>query len=156
MEYCLTWKESLQCGSQTYHVCHIIWLLYCYYYLGKVMTYNDKLWKSADCLFGYIGSIKIYITDQYNYLGVIFDNKMSFKNHIKMIAEKADKCLWALIWKNREWKSFQPRLFLCLFDHLISPILSYGCEIWGNKEWEEIEKFPGEGLMIFSDGGVPL
>ena len=77
----------------------------------KVMTYNDKSWKSADCLFGYIGSIQIYMTDQYKYLGVIFDNKMLFKNHINMIAEKADKCLWALISKNRKWKSFQPRLF---------------------------------------------
>ena len=48
----------------------------------KVMTYNDKSWKSADCLFGYIGSIKIYTIDRYKYLGVIFGNKMSFKNHI--------------------------------------------------------------------------
>ena len=94
---------------------------------------DDKSWKSADCLFGYIGSIKIYTVDQYKYFGAIFDNKMSFKNYINMIAEKADKCLWALISKNREWKSFQPRLFLYLFDHLISPILSYGCEIWGSK-----------------------
>ena len=31
----------------------------------KVMTYNDKSWKSADRLFGYIGSIKIYTIDQY-------------------------------------------------------------------------------------------
>ena len=59
----------------------------------KVMTYDDKSWKSADCLFGHIGPNKIYTTDQYKYLGVIFDNKMSFRNHIKMIAEKADKCL---------------------------------------------------------------
>ena len=36
------------------------------------------------------------------YLGVIFDNKMSSKNHTNMIVEKADKCLWALISKNRE------------------------------------------------------
>ena len=46
----------------------------------KVMTYNDKSWKSADCLFGYVGSIKIYTTDQYKYLGIIFDNKISWCN----------------------------------------------------------------------------
>ena len=34
---------------------------------------------------------------------------------------------------------FKPRLLLHLFDHLISPILSYGCEIWGNHDWNEIE-----------------
>ena len=42
--------------------------------------------------------------------------------------------------KNREWKGFQPRTSLYLFDHFISPILSYGSVIWGNKEWMEIEK----------------
>ena len=63
----------------------------------KVITYNDKSWKPADCLFGKIESVKMYTIDQYKYLGVIFDNKMSFKSHINMIAEKVDKCLWALI-----------------------------------------------------------
>ena len=63
----------------------------------NVMTYNDKSWKSVDCLFGYIGSIKIHMTDQYRYLAVIFDNKKLFKNHINMIAEKTFKCLCEII-----------------------------------------------------------
>ena len=43
----------------------------------KVMVYNDKIWKNAEKLFGLIGQHKIYTTDWYKYLGVIFDNKMS-------------------------------------------------------------------------------
>ena len=39
-----------------------------------------------------------------------------------------------------ERRGFDPGLLLYLFDHLISPVLSYGCEIWGNHQWEEIEK----------------
>ena len=27
-----------------------------------------------------------------------------------------------------------------LSDHLISPILSHGCEVWGNYDWAEIER----------------
>ena len=57
-----------------------------------------------------------------------------------MIVEKANKCLFTLITKNKEWKGFKPTLLLYLFDHLISPILSYGCEIWGNRKWDDIEK----------------
>ena len=57
-----------------------------------------------------------------------------------MIIDKANKCLFSLIRKSREWKGFDPNLRLYLFDHLISPILSYGCKIWGNRHWEEIEK----------------
>ena len=57
-----------------------------------------------------------------------------------MIVEKANKCLFTLITKNEEWKGFEATLLLYLFDHLISPILSYGFEIWGNCRWEDIEK----------------
>ena len=65
---------------------------------------------------------------------------MSFHKHVSMITEKANKYLWALVTKNREWKGFQPRLLLYLFDLLISPILSYGSEIWGGNDWVEIER----------------
>ena len=54
--------------------------------------------------------------------------------------DKAQKCLYALLAKNRKWKGFKPKLLLYLFDHTISPILSYGCEIWGNQDWDIIEK----------------
>ena len=57
-----------------------------------------------------------------------------------MIVDKANKCLFSLIKKSKEWRGFEPGLLLYLFDHLISPILSYGCEIWGNYPWEQIEK----------------
>ena len=67
-------------------------------------------------------------------------SKTSYKAHVDMIIDKANKCLFSLIRKSPEWKGFDPNLLLYLFDHLISPILSYGCEIWGNRHWEEIEK----------------
>ena len=104
------------------------------------MVYNDKIWKNSEKLFGLIGQHKIYTTDWYKYLGVIFDNKMSFKKQVEMLTEKAEKCLCSLLVKNREWKGFQPRTLLYLFDHLISPILSYGSVVWGNQEWIELEK----------------
>ena len=108
------------------------------------MTNNGKKLNSA-----YIGLHKIYTADWYKYLGVIFDNKMSFKKHIEMIAEKADKYIYIYIYtcalygslaENKEWKGFQPRILLHLFDHPISPILSYESVIWGNRELKEIEK----------------
>ena len=90
--------------------------------------------------FDFIGQHKIYTTDWYKYLGVIFDNKMSFKKQVEMLTEKAGKCLCSLLVKNREWKGVQPHTLLYLFDHLISPILSYGSVVWGNQEWIELEK----------------
>ena len=63
------------------------------------------------------------------YLGVILNNKHSFKDIVDMIVDKANKCLFSLIKKSKEWRGFEPGLLLYLFDHLISLILSYGCEI---------------------------
>ena len=107
---------------------------------AKVMVFSDKSWKNADKYFGCIGSNKIYTTDFYKYLEVTFDNKISFHKHVSTITEKTNTFLWALITKNREWKGFQPHLLLYLFDLLISPILSYGSEIWSDNDWVEIER----------------
>ena len=30
-------------------------------------------------------------------------------------------------------------MFLYLFDHLIKPIVEYGSEVWGCREWDELE-----------------
>ena len=42
--------------------------------------------------------------------------------------------------KTENGKDSNQNSFLYLFDHTISPILSYGCEIWGNQDWDTIEK----------------
>ena len=78
----------------------------------KVMVFNDKSWKNAGKYFGCIGSNKLYTTDFYKYLGVTFDNKMSFHKHVSTITEKANKCLWAL--KTGNGKVFS-RAFFCIY-----------------------------------------
>ena len=106
----------------------------------KVMIFNDPRKRKEGDIFGRINEHNIHISKSYKYLGVILNNKHSFKDHVDMFVDKANKCLFSLIKKSNEWRGFEPRLLLYLLDHLISPILSYGCEIWGNYPWEQIEK----------------
>ena len=63
-----------------------------------------------------------------------------------MIVEQANKCYFSLIENSREWRGFHPKLLLHLFDLLLAQVLSYGCKIWGNQQWEDIEKLH---LMIY-------
>ena len=106
----------------------------------KVIIFNDPMKRKENGIFYSVNNRIIRITKSYKYLGVILNNKHSYKAHVDVIVEKANKCLFTLITKNKEWKGFEPTLLLYLFDHLISPILSYGCKIWGNRRWDDIEK----------------
>ena len=106
----------------------------------KVMIFNDKSKTPENTVFGLIGNHEIKTTNHYKYLGVTINNKGSFTEHVSNIVDKAQKCLYALLAKNRKWKGFKPKFILYLFYHTILPILSYGCEIWGNQDWDIIEK----------------
>ena len=106
----------------------------------KVMIFNDKSKMPENTVFGLIGNHEIKTTNHYKYLGVTINNKGSFTEHVSNIVDKARKCLYALLAKNRKWKGFKPKLLLYRFDHTILPILSYGYEIWGNQDWDIIEK----------------
>ena len=90
-------------------------------------------------VFASIGEHQIKVANQCKHLGVILDNKDSFKNHVDILVEKAGECIYSMLAKNKEWKGFKPRLLLHLFGHLIAPVVSYGCEIWGNQERDEIK-----------------
>ena len=59
--------------------------------------------------------------------------------HIKTIKEKAHNVYFSFISKSKEWSSFQPGLFLYLFDHTVAPILIYASVIWGFDEWSELK-----------------
>ena len=45
-----------------------------------------------------------------------------------------------MIAKIKEWQEFNPKTFLHIFDHTVLPILNYRAEIWGGKDWTELEK----------------
>ena len=57
-----------------------------------------------------------------------------------MLQEKVDKCLCTLIANKSGIESFHPCLLFHLLDLLIAPIISYSSEIWGDKDWVEIER----------------
>ena len=71
----------------------------------------------------------IEVVSEYCYLGIIFSEKCTFKAAIENLYNKGLKSYFKLI------KILDPlpsaKTSLHLFDHLIKPILLYGCEIWG-------------------------
>ena len=70
----------------------------------------------------------INIVDSSKYLGVVIDNKLNFKQHIKMIEGKVARFVGIL----SKLKHFFPQnIMLQLYYALMHPFLSYGIIIWG-------------------------
>ena len=79
------------------------------------------------------------IENSYSYLGVIFNYNDSFVKERAKLMDQARKALYCLYRKLRNI-SIPIDLQLKLFDTLIFPILTYGCEIWGYENTKQLGK----------------
>ena len=92
-----------------------------------------------------LGDHVISICDEFKYLGVIFNKNRSFYSAIKHNVTQAKKALHVLYKKSRNLH-LPIDIQLHLFDHTISPILLYGCEIWGFQNTQLIENVHNQFL----------
>ena len=78
--------------------------------------------------------------DSFCYLGVIFKCNNTFQLLIKNNVDKAKKALFKLRAETSGHElAIQTKLHL--FNSIILPILTYGCEEWGHELYEQIENF---------------
>ena len=94
----------------------------------------------------YLGERKneseIKIVEEYKYLGLVIDSNFSWKSHMNKILDKARKRMRALCSMGvREGVSV--KVVLRGWEVLVRPVVEYGAEIWGEKEWKE-----GEALQM--------
>jgi hypothetical protein len=75
-------------------------------------------------------SSDVEIVDSFKYLGVTFTNSRIFKVNIKERFDKATRAMFNVIARCKE-HNLSIEYQLDLFDKIIQPILSYGCEVWG-------------------------
>ena len=81
--------------------------------------------------------------ESFKYLGLIFHQNCSFKLAIDTLLASALKATFGLHRQCANLRTIDPRLKCQLFDALVYPILSYGCEIWGSNSLygEDLERW---------------
>ena len=88
----------------------------------------------------YIGSKEIEVSEDYVYLGVTFAYNGIFNRAIDKQINKARRAMFALLDKAKTLH-LPLDIVLELFDRCVTPILLYGCEIWGWTNTKPIEIF---------------
>jgi len=94
----------------------------------KIMIMSKSGRKIKDTLF--LGDQQLENVRQYTYLGLTMTSSGSFtatKMNLKTKAQKANGRLKKLLGDT----SIKKSIGLKLFDQLVRPILTYGCEVWG-------------------------
>ncbi len=83
---------------------------------------------------------ELEVVSTFKYLGIIFSSSGSFSECQKVLSEQDSKALFSL------YRVFHANIHISvaiqyqLFQSLIQPILCYGCEVWGFREADAVER----------------
>ncbi len=104
----------------------------------KVVVFKNggKLAKCEKWLFG---GNRLESVPLYKYLGVLFSRSLSWLAHVKGAALQAKNISCCVLKSLYMLNPLPYDLFFKIFDSKISPILLYGCEIWGVDIFKEVE-----------------
>ena len=117
--YCSDWKLKVNCDKTKIVV----------FSRGQVQTnrYNFQL-----------GGEDIEVVSEYKYLGVLFNYNGRFRKGELALKEQATKALYSLIGTSRRY-DLPVDIQIELFNMMVVPVLTYGCEIWGDNIVREVE-----------------
>ena len=87
----------------------------------------------------YYNEIIIENVKEFKYLGVMFSRTGSFCKTKKHLCEQAQKAMYGIIKKIRLY-NLPIDCQLDLFDKVVTPVLIYGCEVWGYEPLVDIER----------------
>ena len=117
-DYCKEWKLTINCDKTKVLI-----------FAGSKRDRNKSLM---------LGGKALVFVDEYKYLGVIFDKKISYKACISNLCRQATKAMYFILRKGR-LLNLSIKCQLYLFDAMVKHILLYGCEIWGFVNIRQLE-----------------
>ena len=96
----------------------------------KVVHFRNKR-KNKTCFNFKINGSEIEIVNQYQYLGIIFDEHLTFEKCAKALSDSGGRALGSVISKFKQFKNVGYNTFTKLYDTGVNSIISYGASIWG-------------------------
>ena len=75
---------------------------------------------------------------EYKYLGLVM--KESGAINLRTLASQGNRALFSLkgVFKLQNLNHPNPKIMCQLFDSLVSPVLEYGCEVWGFSQADSV------------------
>ena len=115
----------------------------------KYMTFH-KSQKNVTPLDLSIDDIPIDSVDEFNYLGIILHERLTWKNHINMVTNKIAKVSGIL---NRLKHIFPQNVLLSLYHTLIISQINYGMLLWGS-DIRSVEKYQKKAIRNITNSHI--
>lgn len=107
----------------------------------KLMVFTRK--RKQEDIVCWINGKRIKKTDGWKYLGIYFDEKLNFDEHIKNMTMKARKQFGYFRTYTNKITGITSDLALKIYKAHIRPILEYGTQIWGGTTESRLRKVDG-------------
>ena len=96
-----------------------------------------------------LGDSELCIVENYKYLGIIINEYMDYDKVAKTLADAANRALGAVINKYKSLNGLGYYTYTKLFNSGVCPILDYASEIWGFKNFTQIDAVQHKAMRIF-------
>ena len=104
----------------------------------KVMIFGSRKSNNLKQKYLYKGN-ELETVNDFKYLGIVFNYNGHFHLCKKTLYQQATRAMFSLLSKCKK-HSLPVDMQLELFDKMVVPVLTYGCEIWGFEDLKVIEK----------------
>jgi hypothetical protein len=83
----------------------------------------------------HLGNMLVPVCDSYTDLGVLCTQQMGYAAGAEALAVAGRRAMHAALSMCRRGHLAQPAFKLRVFDAIVEPVLSYGCQVWGPWVW---------------------
>jgi len=91
-----------------------------------------------------INETEIEFVDKFDFLGIIIDKSLNWKEHITKISHKISKTVAVM----NKLKHFLPKfVLLTIYNSLVMPHLIYGINVWGSQ-YKKLEKLQKRAVRV--------
>jgi hypothetical protein len=115
----------------------------------QVMHFRKKRRPRQDMQTINMNGEDLKFVDNYKYLGVTFDEHLTFSTNANILAGAAGRALGALIAKYKTNVNMGYGTYGTLYESCVAPILDYGSHVTGYHIWKELEAVQFRAERVF-------
>jgi hypothetical protein len=97
---------------------------------SKVMLLTRRKRKERKEIAVYVNNKKLTQVNHIRYLGIIFDNKLTFREHINYIEEKCTKLIFSLARSAKVTWGLKHKALRTIYAGAILPLILYVAPVW--------------------------